>query len=807
MPAFAQDDPLSNPQRLTAEPDRAFWMNGLGFGGFLGVPSLSSGLHEAWRKAFGSGEDRRIADEILGEHGEGLNVRRNMLLATAYVENTDADAVADVARALLGDAVVPGEDARRIGRNGLAAAILARDPAALLAVRALDDFAPRRHFALTLNGRAAPPGALADLDWTEIVAHALAGLGDARRGLGLRACVVRRWRADVVLAFREPGRSSPNWKPDRAYELQLGNKHEWTWVRLLDGAHRAQVAGHDPDWAVEVASAVATAIWRRPRAYAWAHDPLTSDSLRELHEALINPKESKFKLLEIVGELPGLHERPILKLGNRGQVRVERALADFWDAGIGFALDPAHVLRAKVSFGHKKRNYRIELHYPEDPLADAPVVGFSTSGVHPDVAGEFAALVQRELGITLNPRSPADARRAAWRERPAELRAADWDRLLSSSLLAPAPWEYKELAALARRGVITVTRGAVFRCGSPAIMKRAIFAPDGCTGSVFGDYASVSADVPLEQGEGPPLACDRCGAQWPRRQPRLPWHELARVEIGHDAAWDLAVRLLKDRAKSASRAVPGVLAWYETQPFEVVCVERADAERMKVNSGVGRCVAWFGVSQSAVAKYGERGVRLAEVLADGDAAFGRVFDLGPLLGNAETRYLGPPPPALYASGGPRIGSATHRGIVQRGDDGGAYLHQRQVVKPAHAKTILLLSALQRATDDAGDADDARRWQTADDLAAIINDELKVLNNNAPASVVVGAADIHTWVRRARDAITGANVPEVSGSQVIEEGNTKGIRVGPRFRIEGFSVQDEARRYNVGAQGKRGRAET
>ncbi len=343
MPAFAPDDPLSKPQRIDAEPDRAFWMNGLGFGGFIGVLNLGARVDGAWKKAFGSGEDRRMADEILGAHGAGLNVRRNMLLATAYVENTDADAVADVARAVLGDAAVPDEETRRFRRNGLAASILARDPAALLGVRALDDFAPRRHFALTLNGRAAPPDALADLDWTEIVARALGGLGEARRGLDLRACVVRRWRADVVLAFREPGRSSPNWKPDKAYELQLGNRHEWTWVRLLDGAHRAQVAGCDAERAVEVASSVATAIWRRPRAYAWAHDPLTPDSLRELHEALINPKEGKFKLLEIVGEMPGLHERPILKLGNKGQVRVERALAGLWDAGVGFALDPAHV--------------------------------------------------------------------------------------------------------------------------------------------------------------------------------------------------------------------------------------------------------------------------------------------------------------------------------------------------------------------------------------------------------------------------------------------------------------------------------
>ncbi len=801
MPAYPPGDPLSNSPHLAAEPDRDFWMNGLGFGGFLGVMNLGAGFDEAWKRAFGSGENRRIADELMGAHGTGRNVRRNLLLAAGYVENTDVDAVGDVARAVLGDASVPDENERRFCRNGLAARILAKSPAGLLGVRALDDFAPRRHYALALDGRAAPPGALADLDWTEIVGRALDGMKAARCGLNLRACVVRAWRSDVVLAFREPGRSSPNWKPDKPFEFQLGNKHEWTWVRLLDGAHRAQVAGHDPERAVEVASAVATAIWRRPRTYEWAHDPLTPESLRELHEALINPKEDKFRLLEVVAEMPGLHDRPILKLGNKGQVRVERALAELWDAGIGFALDPAHVLRAKVSFEHKRRRYRIELHYPEDALADKPVVGFGTSGVHPDVAGEFVALVQRELGVTLNPRSPADARTSAWRERPAVLTAADWDRLLAPTLLAPAKWEHDELAALARKGVVTVARESVFRCGSPAILKRARQAPDGCTGSVIGEYGAVSKDVPFEQGDGPALVCDRCGAHWPRRQARLPWHEQARVTLNEDAAWDLAVAALKGRAKGASRAMTGVLAWYDSEPCEVVSVHRAASERLKVNSGAGRCAAWFGASASAVAKYGDRGVRLAELLADGEAAFARVYDLGPLPGKADVLYLREPPPAMYGSGGPRIGSPTHKGIVQRGDDGGAYLHQRVVVKPAHAKTILVLAALQRATEDASDPDDGRRWHPAEDLAAIINDELRALNGGRALGAAVADADIHTWVRRARDAITAANVPAVTGPEVIEEGNKKGIRLGARFRLDGFSVQDEARRYNAGARAR------
>lgn len=803
MPAYPANDPLFLPQPLGAEPNRDFWLHGLGFAGFFGVMNLGAGLDDAWKKAFGSGQNREIASELLVRTGDARHARRNLLLAAAYVEKTDTEALADVARALLGDRAVPDENTRQFCRNGLAARILAVRPAALIGVRALDEFGPRRHYALALDGhRAPPPAPLPLVDWPEVAGRALDALIRERRSLNLRACVPRPWRHDVILAFREEGRSAPNWKEGKA-ELQLGNKLEWTWVRLLDGGHRAEIAGHDVERGVTVASAVATALWGRERTYGWACDPLTPERLQVLHEALINPHEHKFKLLEIVAEMPGLHNRPILKLGNTGQERVELALADLWNADVGFARDPTHVLRAKVSFLRGKRKYRIELHYPEDAMTDEPIVGFGTVGVHPDVAEGFAKLVRDELGIVLHPRSPADdaPRSAAWAERPAKLLAKHWDRLLAPTVLAPAPWERRELDALVRRKVVTTRSEAVFRCGSPAILKRAHGAPDGCTGTVIGEFGGVNIDVPFLQPPGDALACDRCGALWPRQRERLPWKERLVVGIDSRAAWEHVVGLLRERAKAADRSTVGVFGWYEAgKVFEVIGVEGADPDRRRPARAAGRHAAWFGTSASALAPYGDRSVSLADVMAEEVAAFDRVFALGPVPGTPERLYLSEPPPAMYATGGPRIGSPTHKGIIQRGDDGAAYLHQRVVVKAASAMLILTLAAIQKATEEAGRDDDDRGWFAAGDIAAVIHEELKLSNGgNVPSELHIADARIHTWVNRLREEITAANVPAVTGADVIETGNTKGIRLGARFRLDGFSVQDEARAYKMKPQ--------
>ncbi len=812
MPTFAADDPLATPQRLAGEPDRHFWEDGLGFGGFQGVMNFGSGLDEAWRKAFGAGENKVAADLILGQHGGGGNVRRNLLLAAGYVEKTDVEAVADVARSVLGDAGFPDANERRFCRNGLAARILAKKPAALLGVRAIDDFSPRRHFALCIDGhKVAPPGALHALDWSDIAARALGALGKAKGSLLLRAVVVRRWREDVFLAFREQGRASPNWKPDTPHVYQMGNKREWRWVRLLDGGHRAQIAGVDVERALEIASAVATALWERPREYTWARDPLTPERLAEFHEAVINPREDKLKLLEIVAEQPGFYMRPIVKVGNTDQIRVERVLEDYWNAGIGFARDPGHVLRVKVGFRHDNRKYRIEVHYPEDPLADEPTLGFGTCGVHPDVAEHFAGMVRDEFGVVLNPRSPADAavRTKAWPERPGTLRACHWERMLAPTLLRPAPWEKRELAPLVTKGIVKLTSQAVFRCGSAAIMRRPHGAPDGCTGWVVGEFEAVSADEPFLQQPGDPLTCDRCNAQWARRTERLPWQERVLVAIDPAAAWKHAVEVLaEEKGVQADRSVLGVYLWIAAgEVFEVVGAEVAAPERRRVARSAGHRAAWFGASATSLGAYGDHGVSLADVLAEGRVAFQRVFDLGLIPGTPETRFLAEPPPALHASGGPRIGSPTHKGIVQRGDDG-AYLHQRRIVKAANAMLLLTLAALQRATEEAGRPDEDRSWLSAGDLAATINHELSEQSGGkVDPNLIVADKRVWAWVNRLRDAIDEANVPAVKGNDVIEEGGNKGFRLGPRFRLDGFSVQGEVVAYKAKPPPTRGTGKT
>ncbi len=796
MSAFSDDDPLSTPQVITADPDRRFWHDGLGHSGFHGVMNLKSGFDEAWEAAFGRGENKRMAHDLLSRHGDTRHVQRNLLLAASYVDGTDVEAVGDVARCLFSDSEVPDENGRRYCRNGLAARIACKSPVSLLGARAIDEFSPRRNFALTIEGhRLQPPGPLATLDWPEIAGRALHGFAE-RRGLRLRAWVPRRWRHDVLLAFSEPGRSSPNWNPDRRFQFQPGVKQQWTWVVLRDGGHEALVAGDDPDRAVDVASALASAIWNRPRRYEWARRPLTPELLVTLHQALINPEEHKFKLLEIVAEHPGLHNRPTLKLSNTGQERVERALADFWAADVGLAKDPGHVLRTKVGFEHKRRRYRIELHYPEDALVDEPVVGFGTSGVHPDVAQAFATLVRDQLGIVLNPRSPADApRQGPWPEKPTPLLQRHWERLLAPTVTAPAPWEKSLLSDLVKRGVVATAPQSVFRCGSPAILRRVRGAPDGCTGTVVGTYGRVSADQPFVQEEGEPLQCDKCGTAWPRDWRNLPWRERWSVSVDPKAAWNLALDHLFQRAPKCDQSAEGVFQWFDDGDVAVVvAAEIAALDRRGPGRGAGKRAAWFGASISSLAAYGERGLSLAELLADGAGALDRIVGLGLMPVTPDTIFLSEPPPAMYGTGGPREGGRWEKGIVQRGELGGAYLHQRRIVKAEHAMPILTLAALQRATEDAARKPDDRGWHRAEDIAEIINDELRALG--VDTKLLVNARRVNGWVQRLRDSIDEATVPHVTGRDIIEDGNKNGLRLGARFNLDGFDVRHEARAYSM-----------
>jgi hypothetical protein len=59
--------------------------------------------------------------------------------------------------------------------------------------------------------------------------------------------------------------------------------------------------------------------------------------------------------------------------------------------------------------------------------------------------------------------------------------------------------------------------------------------------------------------------------------------------------------------------------------------------------------------------------------------------------------------------------------------------------------------------------------------------------------------------RLRTSIDEANVPAVTGADVIEEGGKKGVRLGPRFRLDGFSLQVEALAYKMKSPTPRGPA--
>lgn len=799
MPTFAADDPRVTPQRLTDEPDARFWEDGLGFLGFRrALGEMARTPDVLFDRLFGEGENAVAARDVLRSAGDTAPVRANLMLAASYIAKMDTAAIVDAARIALGDdAVADPESPGRRDRNALAARIAASDLAHLFSARALDDWRLRKRVTLRACGQhRVLTTPMADLPWWKLALEALRAMGVQKGRLALRAVVGRPWEQDVLLAFRDRGGATSQRDDDDHF--QPGHREDWVYVRFFEEMQRAHVSAFDPDRARVLAGGLASAMWGAPTTYEWARDPLSPDRMMEFHDRLVSPSDNTFRLLEVVAELPGLWRRPLLKLGNNGQERVEPALVELWSAKVGFARDYSTVLRVKMGFSHAGHVYRIELHYPEDPFASELPLAYTSRGVSPEVGQALQALFESELGVCINPRSLGDAtgRSSPYAKRPAEMAEKHWTRLLGSTVDNPAKWELDELKRLASQGLISMEERAAFRCGSPAILARPDQAPEGCTGIVVGEVRTAPAGSPFAQPVGLHLPCSRCQASWPSDQPHLPWFHQVVVRVDPAAAWARVRDTILPGIEGANRRVSGVLAWHDDQgqPCVVICADTAPEEWREVRQMVGRRTAWITTSAVAAARYGERGVTLARALASPDGSTLRhALAAGPVPAEGGAGLAGEisaPPPYLHRGTPARL-PVVH---IQRGDDR-VYLGDQAVVEEGEHRLFLFFAVLQHAEElRAGDPDEPE-YTTGEVLAAYINDMIRECRSDPAIEGDVSGKNIHDWALRARKVIDDRARPTEQGALAIESPDAgPGYRVGARYKVQHFSLRDEVRRY-------------
>ncbi len=778
----------------TAPPDRAFWLDALQVPGFervVGFVSEPDELAEAFGEKWTGRIDREVAAKLIDDLGDSPGLRANLVLLAEFIEKKKNAVIRDVARGALGERPLMTHPAFRGRGHRLAAAALvyAADPSGLRAIDLWDRWHPRRRCAMKLSGqRRKPTFDLAGLDWPTLTDGALDALGRSAGGLRYQHVMHRPWRGDTLVAFRDRGAPDTVRRSDGS--VAAGTRDDWTFLRFHDHAHRVDLTSNRPDRAHLLANHLATSMWSTPRRFVHARDPLSRDRLDDFLERLTSPDDPTFGLLEITAVVPGRWREPVIRVGNTGQERVEQVVCDLRQM-FAFARSSTHVHRVKVGFtdDDSDKHYRIELHFPlPDDADDDLVLSYGDRGWTEDVASRFEALIRDELGVQVHPKAPTRSRRrpSPYPSRPSKIDAEVWRALLASHIDNPADWQLELLRAKAADGLLRLEEHAVFRCGDPQIP---LFArPDltyDCPGLVVLPFGRVSEADPFAQEAGEEYPCSVCGNRWSTDSFRYPVFHRVSVQVVAGAVWTEAQRVLVDRM-GFEREADGVFTRRRDGVRQyVVGVDAAapawlDRRRAEFNP-----VAWVGGAAADLAEYADRGVPLAELLADKDRGIRRALDLGlaaPARSGAPSLAAEPPPPSWTASAASPPRPDLGLRLIQPGDDG-IYVQDTRIVDATQGRVHLLFAMLQKVIDDEAAPRRGRRaFRTAARLSEL------------DATGEIEAKDVHQWVHRARKLIDRV-LPD-HGKLIIEPGGRKGIRLGPGFDLEGFDLQVELSAYKA-----------
>lgn len=775
------------PAHLAMPPNAAFWLDELRLADFEDAVALAgdpAALREAVNTEFSGPAPRRALEALATAHAD-TDVQTHALLVAWFLRLKKSAAVVDVA-----EAVIPADELAvwrtatgRLQRLPTALELYRHDPLHLLDVEVCHRWHARRRCALELEGPKRTLPAPGDaLDWRALAAEAQAHLEAAvpklRGRLRFRRVTFRREGKEVLLAWSAPAERDT--VRHAAGHVVAGHHDDWTILRVHRDGNRVDVTSSTLSTGRTLADGLARAVWGKGH-YRVARHPLTGDALNELLRRIRSPEDDVLRLLEITGEVPGLPDRPIFTITNAGQARVETAVEEL-RRHIAFAARWQSVHRVKLAFGDA---WRIEVHFP--PPEGELVLSYSDADRDKEVAAAFEALLLDELGVEIHPKAGRSRRRER-KEAPEPARPgkATWLRLLGPVLDEPANWEGGLVRDLAERGVVSLSEHTFFRCGEGPVLPGR---PDtlDCPGEIEMSYGEVDPNDPFRQEDDAECVCGTCGTTWYPGRYRLPVARRLRVRPDVEGAWRYVRGLLGELGAfydEGAGLVGGVTRGQRAQVVFVPLVDNPALLVPDVASVFPTC--WVSLpGDPRLAAFGERGLDLADVLAEGRLAFQRVLDLG----RAGTLALGAvllaasPPPSPYSPvaavpASPPSASAPTRRFISL-DAKGVWLDGRPLAAAKAGGTRLLFALLHEAATRDDAAGGERRFRTGEQLVRMVP--------GAPFSY----SDVQTWVSRTRKMLRD-KFPEHPGleAEVVEGGEGRGYRLGAGFLCHGFNLTAE-----------------
>jgi hypothetical protein len=756
---------------LTQPPAAQYWLDELRLSEFPYWCTLGQDTHRLRKAAddtFFTPQRLWVMKKLMEEHGDTDAVRLNLLLVSAFLGNRRSAAVFDVAEEHLDELSIRLCTDRTGQRDRLALAVLlyAKDPALLMAVDLWDRWHSHRRCVFEIEGHRRRNLSLRDLGWQEMARTALEELRPAE--VELRAVLPRRGGREVLLGFRQLG----DWSNVRTDSGQVVAGHEDAWTLLLfyDGGNAVDATSSDSRRAGALANTLGGRMWDDQVRYTPVRRVLQKQHMRRLLARLTNPYDHTFGLLEMVAMVPQLPGRPLMSLGNSGQVRIEEALVDMRRA-VAFGYEWSDVISVKVGFMDQ---YRIAIHFPRP--GDDLVLTYSDVDRNKDASIAFEQLLADELGVVVKPKvndSVGRVQRYSAR-RPRRLLPEHLSKMLEPVLDKPVDWVLEELEHLATDRLVRVERRSVLRCGDASLGASTGGDTLDCPGEVEMPYGTADAERPFEQDLELVCECSVCGRRWYPGRTALPLFLRVRVHLEHQVLWPWMCERMQGRVHLVEEQ-PGVAMgmWQKERVCLVYLPLVTDVTYLSLGMAAAFPTCWVG--QPVPQGYRERGVHLAEMLANGELPVVQAWRMG----RDHTLFGKPAPevPVLAEVPAEPRRSADRRPATRTFtvDDRGIWL-DGQAIADSRASGLRMLLALL--------------WEgaRADDEAQVPRKLRNVRKLMAMVEVKLRDQVLYTWISRLRDQLEEVVPGEVDTIIVSERG--KGYRLGNEVVCVGVELRRE-----------------
>jgi hypothetical protein len=756
---------------LVQPPDRRYWLDELRLKDFPSLCRLGESadrLQAVIDDLFATKERKRALAQIIEQHGDSDAIKLNLLMVSSFLNHRRSAAVFDVAQESLDAETIAGCTNRRGERDRLALASLmyCQDPARLVAVDLWDRWQSHRRCVHALEGHQRRPLSFAELDWERLATEALTALGVSTTSP--RVVLPRREGREVLLGFRSLGDWS-NVRTDNG-EVIPGREDNWTLLLFYEGGNAVDITASNLFGATQLANALGSQMWGSEVRYTPVRRPLSDRDLRRLLARLTDPEDDTFRLLEMVAAVPQMPDRPIITVSNAEQVRIETVIAEMRSA-VPYGFDWNDVIKVKLGFMDQ---YRVEVHFPRP--GEEPVLTYSDVDRNKDASKAFEDLLADELGVVIKPRVNVEMRssRRPSLRKPKRLTADDYAALLQPVLDRPTTWMLEIFEKLEAEGLVHLRRRAVLRCGDASIGASSGGDTLDCPGEAEMLYGAVDAKRPFVQPEDAVVECSHCGRRWVPGSSALPLFLRVRTTVVHEVAWSRVLERLEGRAGLVLQR-PGVAMG--TLQNEQVCLVYLPLATDALDRGLGMAAAfrmcWVG--RPPAPGYHERGVDLAEILAEGELPVVRAWKLGrdPTL----IRRQEPEMPAVVQVQ-PTQRRAEERRPTTRtvtADDQGIWLDGQRIADTRASGIRMLLAVLWKTAQDDAAGQSPRKARTSRKLASMIDPRLK-------------EQSVYTWVSRLRE-----HLEEVFPNQLDElivVNRTKGYRLGDNVVCVGFDLSRE-----------------